>query len=69
MAGWIYAAVAAATCAGFVYLAIRLMRAPTNIDMRKAARRLFTYSLSYLFVLFLGLLADSFVARLGAFWS
>lgn len=69
MAGWIYAAVAAATGAGFVYLAIRLMRAPTNIDMRKAARRLFTYSLSYLFVLFLGLLADSFVARLGAFWS
>ena len=45
------------------------MRAPTNIDMRKAARRLFTYSLSYLFVLFLGLLADSFVARLGELWS
>jgi protoheme IX farnesyltransferase len=48
---------------------MRLLRAPTNVDMRKAARRLFTYSLSYLFVLFLGLLTDSFIARLGGFWS
>ncbi|MET0437173.1 MAG: heme o synthase [Devosia sp.] len=67
--GWIYGAVAAITGASFVYLAVRLLRAPTNVDMRKAARRLFTYSLSYLFVLFLGLLADSFIARLGGFWS
>ncbi|MBN9335484.1 heme o synthase [Devosia sp.] len=67
--GWIYAAVAALTGFGFVYLAIRLLRAPTNIDMRKAARRLFTFSLSYLFVLFLGLLADNFIARLGGFWA
>ena len=67
--GWIYAAVAALTGLGFVYLAIRLLRAPTNVDMRKAARRLFTFSLSYLFVLFLGLLADNFVARLGGFWA
>lgn len=68
-AGWLYAAVAAITGASFVYLAIRLLRAPTNVDMRKAARRLFTYSLSYLFVLFLGLLTDSFIARMEGFWS
>jgi protoheme IX farnesyltransferase len=67
--GWIYGAVAAITGISFVYLAVRLLRAPTNVDMRKAARRLFTYSLSYLFVLFLGLLTDSFIARLGGFWS
>ena len=67
LGGWIYGLVAAATGAGFVYLAVRLLRAPTNVDMRKAARRLFTYSLSYLFVLFLGLLADSFVDRVGGF--
>jgi len=69
MASWIYGLVAAATGASFVYLAVRLLYAPTNVDMRKAARRLFTYSLSYLFVLFLGLLTDSFVARLGGLWS
>jgi len=33
--------------------------------MRKAARSLFTFSLSYLFVLFLALLADTFVTRMG----
>ena len=69
LGGWIYGLIAAATGAGFVYLSILLLRAPTNVDMRKAARRLFTYSLSYLFVLFLGLLADSFVVRIGAFWA
>ncbi|PXA97411.1 protoheme IX farnesyltransferase [Nostoc sp. 3335mG] len=69
LGGWIYGIVAAATGAGFVYLAIRVLRAPTNVDMRKAARGLFGYSLSYLFVLFLGLLADSFLTRLGEVWS
>jgi protoheme IX farnesyltransferase len=33
--------------------------------MRKAARKLFTYSLSYLFVLFMALLADHVVISLG----
>ena len=33
--------------------------------MKRAARSLFTYSLSYLFVLFLALLVDNFALRLG----
>lgn len=69
LGGWIYGLVAMGTGIGFVYLAIRLLQAPSNVDMRKAARRLFTFSLSYLFVLFLGLLADNFVARIEGFWS
>lgn len=68
MAGWIYGLAAAITGAVFVYLSVRILQAPTNVDMKKAARRLFTYSLSYLFVLFLMLLVDNFVARLGGFW-
>ncbi|KKB76574.1 protoheme IX farnesyltransferase [Devosia soli] len=68
MAGWIYGLVAAATGAAFVYLAIRILRAPNGVDMKKAARKLFTYSLSYLFVLFLALLVDNFVARMGGLW-
>lgn len=68
MGSWIYGVVAAATGAAFIYLAVRILRAPNSVDMKKAARRLFTYSLSYLFVLFLALLVDTFVSRLGGFW-
>lgn len=68
MASWIYGAVAAGTGAVFVHLSIRILWAPNSVDMKKAARRLFTYSLSYLFVLFLALLVDNFVSRLGGFW-
>ena len=65
MSGWIYGAVAAITGLSFVWLAVRLWRAPDGADMRRAARALFTYSLSYLFVLFLGLLTDAVALRLG----
>jgi len=68
MGSWIYGVVAAATGAAFIYLAVRILRAPNSVDMKKAARRLFTYSLSYLFVLFLALLVDTFVSRLGGIW-
>lgn len=64
-AGWLYAAIALATGAGFVYLAVRLWRAPDSLSMRKSARGLFNYSLSYLFVLFLGLLADHIATNMG----
>lgn len=64
-AGWIYGAVAIAFGAGFLWLAVRLWRASESVVMRKAARSLFTFSLSYLFVLFLALLADTFVTRMG----
>lgn len=60
-----YGAVAAATGFGFIFLALRLLRAPDGVDMRKAARKLFTFSLSYLFVLFMALLADHVVISLG----
>ena len=51
---------AAATVEG-----VRLWRAPDSLSMRKAARGLFNYSLSYLFVLFLGLLADHVATNMG----
>jgi protoheme IX farnesyltransferase len=69
LGGWVYGLVAAGTGIGFVYLAGVLLRTSESVAMRKAARRLFTYSLSYLFVLFLALLADSFIARLGGLWA
>jgi protoheme IX farnesyltransferase len=69
MGGWIYGIVAAATGFGFVFYATQLLRAPAGADMRKAARKVFTFSLSYLFVLFLGLLVDNFVGRLGGFFA
>jgi protoheme IX farnesyltransferase len=69
MGGWIYGIVAAATGFGFVFYATQLLRAPAGADMRKAARKVFTFSLSYLFVLFLGLLVDNFVGRLGGLFA
>lgn len=63
--GWLYGAVALGTGVSFIYLAVRLWRAPVGVGMRKAARSLFTYSLSYLFVLFLGLLADHIAVSMG----
>ncbi len=42
----------------FLWLAWRLFRTRDDKAMRKAGRTLFTYSLSYLFVIFLALLAD-----------
>lgn len=62
---WIYGAVALVTGFGFVWLALRLLRAPDNVTMKRNARSLFTFSLSYLFVLFLALLIDNFALRLG----
>ncbi len=63
--GWIYGAVALVTGLSFVWLSVRLLRAPTDITMKRNARSLFTYSLSYLFVLFLALLTDNIALRLG----
>jgi heme o synthase len=63
--GWIYGAVAAVTGLSFVWFSIRLWRAPDSIGMRKTARSLFNYSLSYLFVLFFALLVDTVALRLG----
>jgi protoheme IX farnesyltransferase len=58
MSGWLYAIIAALTGASFLYLAVRLAFSREAIAMKKIARALFTYSLSYLFVIFLALLTD-----------
>jgi heme o synthase len=62
MSGWIYGAVAILTGTSFLYLAWRLYRSPDALRMKKIARQLFLYSLSYLFVIFLALMVDH-VAR------
>jgi heme o synthase len=63
--GWIYGAVAVVTGLSFVWLAFRLLRAGESVAMRRTARGLFNYSLSYLFILFLGLLTDNIALRMG----
>lgn len=67
LSGWSYAIVAAGTGVAFLYFAWRLFTAAAGAPMRKAARSLFSYSLSYLFVIFLALLADHVLLQMGAF--
>jgi len=57
-AGWLYTVIAAMTGTSFVYLAARLYRSHDKLTMKKVARALFTYSLSYLAVIFFALLVD-----------
>jgi len=63
--GWLYGAVAAVTGLSFIWLSLRLLRAPDSVSMRRTARTLFTYSLSYLFVLFLALFTDFIATGMG----
>ena len=63
--GPLYMAAAVVTGAGFVWLAWRLFRTTESKAMRKAGRTLFTYSLSYLFIIFLALITDRVVQMLG----
>jgi protoheme IX farnesyltransferase len=58
LSGWIYTAVAAVTGLSLIAIAVRLLRTRDDIDMRKTGRRMFVYSSSYLFILFLALLTD-----------
>jgi protoheme IX farnesyltransferase len=67
-AGWIYTAVAVITGASFILFAWRLLRTDEDVAMRKSARSLFTYSLSYLFVVFLAYMADNLLTRFGVFF-
>jgi len=57
-AGGIYAVAAVVTGLYFVFLAWRLFRTREDVAMRKAARSLFAYSLSYLFIIFLAFVTD-----------
>ena len=66
-AGPVYGVVAVITGASFLVLAWRLLRTGDDVAMRRAARVLFTYSLSYLFIVFLALMSDSLLARFGMF--
>jgi protoheme IX farnesyltransferase len=63
--GLLYASVALVSGASFILLAWRLYRTTTDADMRRAGRRLFTYSLSYLFIIFLALLTDHWMIMWG----
>jgi protoheme IX farnesyltransferase len=65
LSGWLYGVAAAISGLSFIWLSLRLLRAQDSKDMRRMARSLFTYSLSYLFVLFLALLTDNIALRLG----
>jgi protoheme IX farnesyltransferase len=64
-AGWIYGAVALVCGALFLQLAWRVYRERTGAAAATAAKRLFAFSLLYVFVLFAALLADNLLARLG----
>ena len=57
LGSWLYGAVAAAAGAWFLVLAGRLFVAD-GVEMKKAGRKLFTYSLVYLFAIFLAFIAD-----------
>ena len=54
----------ATTASWFIVLAARLYRL-SGVEMKKAGRKLFTYSLYYLAVIFLALLAGDFLVRFG----
>ena len=65
VAGTIYGVVAAVTGASLILLSWRLFRMRESVAMRRSARALFAYSLSYLFVIFLALLTDRFSVIVG----
>jgi protoheme IX farnesyltransferase len=65
MSGWIYGTIAVVTGASFLYLAWRLYRSRDTLSMKKIARSLFTYSLSYLAVIYFALMVDHVGQLLG----
>lgn len=65
--GIVYTVVAVVTGLSFLFLAWRLLRTKEDVAMRKAARVVFNYSLSYLFILFFAFLTDNLLTRYGSF--
>lgn len=63
--GPIYTVAAVATGTGFLWFAWALFRTTETVAMKKAGRTLFTYSLSYLAVIFLALITDHVANMLG----
>jgi protoheme IX farnesyltransferase len=64
-AGLLYGAVAAVCSAIFLQLAWRVYRDREGAAAASAARKLFAFSLVYVFALFAALLADNVLMRLG----
>lgn len=58
-----YGAAAAVLSAGFMFYAFKLWRENETVAMKKSARKLFAFSLIYLFAIFLVLAADILVTR------
>ncbi len=56
--GWLYTTVAVITGVSLIALAARLLRTKGEADMKKTGRRMFVYSSSYLFIIFLALVTD-----------
>jgi protoheme IX farnesyltransferase len=65
MSGTLYMLAAVALGAGFLWFALRLFRTSESKSMRQAGKALFTYSLSYLSILFLALIVDRALVLLG----
>lgn len=63
--GIIYMTAATVTGLSFIWFAWRLFRTRDDKSMRKAGRSLFTYSLSYLAIIFVALLTDHVARSLG----
>ena len=68
-AGMVYTTVAVVTGFCFSYLAWRLLVTREDVAMRRAARTLFNYSLSYLFIVFFAFMTDNLLTRFGTFGS
>src|SRR3954453_7782147 len=64
-AGYVYGAVAVGCGAMMLMLAWRVYRDRTGAAAANAAKKLFAFSLLYVFALFAALLADNLLARLG----
>jgi len=67
LGGPVYFAVAIASGAWFLALAVRLFMTTESVRMRKTGRQLFTYSLGYLFVIFFAFVVDHALRLMGIF--
>ncbi|AEM47189.1 MAG: heme o synthase [Acidithiobacillus ferrivorans] len=64
---WVYGAIAALSGAWFVWMALHLKALPEGQEMDRYARRMFAYSISYLFLLFTALILGKLVMGYGFF--
>ena len=64
---WVYGGIAGISGAWFVGMALRLKGLPEGKEMDRYARRMFAYSISYLFLLFTALILGKLVMSYGLF--